>query len=45
MAAATRKALTLRFARAAAARLERLLTHQEFSGAPVPEGLERISGE
>jgi hypothetical protein len=45
MAAATRRALTLRFARAAAARLERLLTHQEFSGAPVPEGLERISGE
>jgi hypothetical protein len=45
IAAATRRALTLRFARAAAARLERVLAHQEFSGAPIPEGLDRINGE
>jgi hypothetical protein len=45
IAGATRRALTLRFARAAAARLERVLSHQEFTGAQIPEGLDRINGE
>jgi hypothetical protein len=45
MPGATRKALTLRFARAAADRLERVLSHQEASGGTLPEGLHRIGGE
>jgi len=45
MPGATRKALTLRFARAAADRLERVLLYQEASGGTLPDGLHRISGE
>ncbi len=45
MAGATRKALTLRFARAAADRLERVLTHCSDNGDTLPSGLKDISGQ
>lgn len=45
MAGATRKALTLRFARAAADRLERVLSHCSINGETLPSGLEDISGQ
>ncbi len=45
LAGATRKALTLRFARAAAARLERVLSHYEATGGSLPEGLGRLNGD
>lgn len=45
LAGATRKALTLRFARAAAARLERVLAHYEAGGGAMPEGLDRLIGD
>ncbi|MGI9400806.1 MAG: MmcB family DNA repair protein [Rhizobiaceae bacterium] len=45
MAGATRKALTLRFARAAAGRLERVLSHCSVNGETLPGGLEDISGQ
>ncbi|MEZ5872899.1 MAG: MmcB family DNA repair protein [Nitratireductor sp.] len=44
LAGATRKALTLRFARAAAARLERVLQHHEASGLVLPQNLDGIDG-
>ncbi|GIL02412.1 MAG: hypothetical protein BroJett030_23110 [Alphaproteobacteria bacterium] len=45
LAGATRRALTLRFARAAAGRLERVLQHHEAAGLVLPAGLERIAGD
>ncbi|MEM7462162.1 MAG: MmcB family DNA repair protein [Pseudomonadota bacterium] len=45
MAGATRKALTLRFARAAADRLERVLSHCSDNGDPLPSGLKDITGQ
>jgi hypothetical protein len=45
LAGATRKALTLRFARAAAARLERVLSHCEAAGESLPDGLHRLIGD
>lgn len=45
MAGATRKAMTLRFARAAAARLERVIDHHEAGGLTLPDGLGEIDGE
>jgi hypothetical protein len=45
LAGATRKALTLRFARAAAARLERVLSHCEAAGESLPDGLHKLSGD
>jgi hypothetical protein len=39
MAGATRRALTLRFARSAAHRLERVLAHCEITGREMPEDL------
>jgi hypothetical protein len=45
MAGATRKALTLRFARAAAGRLERVLSHCENNGEDLPADLNDISGQ
>ena len=44
MAGATRKALTLRFARAAAQRLERILAHHDASGLMLPEDLSSADG-
>lgn len=44
LAGARRRAMTLRFARAAAGRLERIVQHHEASGLTLPEGLEAISG-
>ena len=45
LAGATRKALTLRFARAAAARLERVLQHHDVNGLVMPDGISSISGD
>jgi hypothetical protein len=45
MAGATRKALTLRFGRAAADRLERVLSHCENNGEDLPPDLSEISGQ
>jgi hypothetical protein len=45
MAGATRKALTLRFGRAAADRLERVLSHCENNGEDLPPDLNDISGQ
>ncbi len=45
LAGATRKALTLRFARAAAWRLERVEAHFEAMGLELPQGLTGIDGE
>ncbi|MFZ1815215.1 MAG: MmcB family DNA repair protein [Rhizobiaceae bacterium] len=45
MPAATRKALMLRFARAAAGRLERVLRHHDEFGLDLPAGLDSISGD
>jgi len=45
LAGATRKALTLRFARAAAWRLERVLAHHEASGGVLPDGFSAIDGD
>ena len=45
LAGATRKALTLRLARAAAARLERVLAHHEVHGLALPDGLDALSGD
>lgn len=45
MAGATRKALTLRFARAAALRLERVLAHHDATGMALPAGLRDLDGE
>lgn len=44
LAGATRKALTLRFARAAADRLERVLAHHDAAGLALPGNLDRIDG-
>lgn len=44
MAGATRKALTLRFARAAALRLERVLAHHDAAGLTPPPGLRDLDG-
>lgn len=43
LAGATRRALTLRFARAAADRLERILAHCNASGEPLPHELLSIA--
>lgn len=45
IAGATRKALTLRFARAAADRLERVLAHHDATGLALPGDLDRIGGD
>jgi len=45
LAGATRKALTLRFARAAADRLERLLAHHDAAGLALPGDIELIGGD
>jgi hypothetical protein len=45
LAGTTRKALTLRFARAAAARLGRIESHFEAAGLALPRDLREISGE
>lgn len=45
MLAATRRAMTLRFARAAAGRLERLLNHHEARGLDLPAGIGDIGGD
>jgi len=45
LAGATRRAMTLRFARAAAARLERVVAHHEAAGLALPDDLALISGE
>lgn len=45
LAGATRKAMTLRFARAAAGRLERIVEHHEATGLALPEGLRDIDGD
>ena len=39
LAGATRKAMTLRFARAAAGRLERIIDHHEATGLALPDDL------
>ena len=44
MAGATRKALMLRFARAAAQRLDRILVHHDVSGLNLPGNLHEIDG-
>lgn len=44
LAGATRKAMTLRFARASAGRLERVITHYDMSGGELPPGLADIDG-
>ena len=45
LAGATRKAMTLRFARTAAGRLERIVEHHEATGLALPEGLGDIDGD
>ena len=45
LAGATRKAMTLRFARAVAGRLERIIDHHEASGLALPAGLSGIDGD
>ena len=45
LAGATRKALTMRFARASAQRLERVLDYCEGSGTEIPDGLNSLSGD
>lgn len=45
LAGATRKALTLRFARAAAWRLERVENHFLSIGLPLPQDLQDIDGQ
>lgn len=45
LAGATRKALTTRFARASAQRLERVLDYCERSGTEIPNDLNHLSGE
>jgi len=45
LAGATRKALTLRFARAAAGRLERIIEHHEATGFELPADLSAIDGD
>ena len=45
LAGATRKALTLRFARASAARLERVVRFAESSGVETPTDLSEITGD
>ncbi len=42
MAAATRRAMLLRFARTAALRLDRVITHHEAFGLILPHGLDEI---
>jgi hypothetical protein len=45
MPSATRRAMTLRFARAAAGRLERIVLHHEARGLELPDGIEEIGGD
>ncbi|MBL4599636.1 MAG: MmcB family DNA repair protein [Rhizobiaceae bacterium] len=45
LAGATRKALTMRFARASAQRLERVLDYCERSGTDIPTDLSHLSGD
>jgi len=45
LAPATRKAITLRFARASANRLERVIRFAESAGVETPEDLNDITGE
>ena len=45
LAGATRRAMTLRFARAAAGRLERIVEHHEATGLALPEGLGEFDGQ
>lgn len=45
MAGATRRALTLRFARSAAHRLERVITHCEVTGREMPDDLLTVADD
>lgn len=45
LAGATRKALTMRFARTSALRLERILDYCEGSGTAIPDNLNHLSGD